>query len=31
VVVMAATVFGGYLCYRMAVPFLPALSWALAQ
>ncbi len=30
VVVMAATVFGGYLCYRMAVPFLPALSWALA-
>jgi len=27
---MAATVFGIYLCYRLAVPFLPALAWASA-
>lgn len=26
----AATAMGIYLCYRMALPFLPALSWALA-
>lgn len=29
-VLMAVTVFGLYLCYRMASPFLPALAWALA-
>lgn len=29
-VLMAATVFGIYLCYRLAVPFLPALAWASA-
>jgi hypothetical protein len=27
-VIMAATVFGIYLCYRLALPFLPALAWA---
>lgn len=27
---MALTVAGLYLCYRMALPFLPALAWALA-
>ncbi len=27
---MAMTVGGLYLCYRMALPFLPALAWALA-
>jgi predicted PurR-regulated permease PerM len=25
-----AIAFGGYLCYRMALPFLPALTWAAA-
>ena len=29
-VMMAATVVGLYLCYRMAAPFVPALAWALA-
>lgn len=29
-VLMAVTVGGLYLCYRMALPFLPALAWALA-
>ncbi len=29
-VVLGATGAGIYLCYRMAVPFLPALTWALA-
>ena len=29
-VVLLATGAGVYLCYRMAVPFLPALTWALA-
>ncbi len=29
-VLMAMTVGGLYLCYRMALPFLPALAWALA-
>ncbi|MEO5565246.1 MAG: AI-2E family transporter [Luteimonas sp.] len=29
-VLMALTVAGFYLCYRMAVPFVPALAWALA-
>jgi predicted PurR-regulated permease PerM len=29
-VVVAATVLGVYLCYRMAEPFVPALAWALA-
>lgn len=29
-VLMAATAAGIYLCYRLAVPFLPALAWALA-
>jgi predicted PurR-regulated permease PerM len=27
---MAATALGLYLCYLMALPFLPALTWALA-
>jgi predicted PurR-regulated permease PerM len=27
---MAATALGIYLCYRMALPFLPALTWAMA-
>ena len=27
---MAATAFGLYLCYLMALPFVPALTWALA-
>ena len=27
---MAATALGFYLCYLMALPFVPALSWALA-
>lgn len=29
-VLMVATAFGIYLCYRLASPFLPALAWALA-
>lgn len=29
-VLMAVTAGGLYLCYRMALPFLPALAWALA-
>jgi predicted PurR-regulated permease PerM len=29
-VLMAATAFGIYLCYRMALPFVPALTWALS-
>lgn len=29
-VLMAVTVVGLYLCYRMAVPFLPALAWAMS-
>ena len=29
-VLMVATAFGVYLCYRLAAPFLPALVWALA-
>ena len=29
-VLMAMTVGGLYLCYRMVSPFLPALAWALA-
>lgn len=29
-VLMGLTVAGLYLCYRMALPFLPALAWALA-
>jgi predicted PurR-regulated permease PerM len=29
-VLMALTIGGLYLCYRMAAPFLPALAWALA-
>ena len=29
-VLMAATAFGIYLCYRLATPFLSALAWALA-
>ncbi len=29
-VLMAVTVGGLYLCFRMASPFLPALAWALA-
>lgn len=28
-VLMMATVLGIYLCYRLAVPFLPILAWAL--
>jgi predicted PurR-regulated permease PerM len=27
---MAATALGIYLCYRMVLPFVPALTWALA-
>ena len=27
---MAATALGIYLCYLMALPFVPALTWALA-
>jgi predicted PurR-regulated permease PerM len=27
---MAVTVAGIYICYRLAAPFLPALTWALA-
>ncbi len=27
---MVATALGVYLCYRMALPFVPALTWALA-
>ncbi len=30
IVLMAATAFGIYICYRIAKPFLPALVWALA-
>ena len=29
-VLMAVTILGIYLCYRMASPFLPAITWALA-
>jgi hypothetical protein len=29
-VILGATGAGGYLCYRMALPFLPAVTWALA-
>ncbi len=29
-VLMAVTVVGIYLCYQLTVPFLPALTWALA-
>lgn len=29
-VLMAVTLVALYLCYRMALPFLPALAWALA-
>ena len=29
-VLMAITVGGVYFSYRLAVPFLPALAWALA-
>ena len=29
-VLMAATVFAIYFCYRMSAPFFPALAWALA-
>lgn len=29
-VLMAMTVGGLYLCYRMTLPFLPAVAWALA-
>lgn len=28
-VLMMATVLGIYLCYKMAIPFLPVLAWAL--
>ena len=28
-VLMVATVLGFFLCYRMAIPFLPGLVWAL--
>lgn len=28
-VLILATVFGVYLCYRIAVPFLPVLAWAM--
>jgi predicted PurR-regulated permease PerM len=30
VVLITAIAFGLYLCYRMALPFLPALTWAVA-
>jgi predicted PurR-regulated permease PerM len=30
IVLLAATALGIYICYRLAVPFLPALAWALA-
>ena len=29
-VLMAATAIGIFLCYKLALPFLPALAWALA-
>ncbi|MBE0558858.1 MAG: AI-2E family transporter, partial [Proteobacteria bacterium] len=29
-VLLAGTVIGVYLCYRLTEPFLPALAWALA-
>jgi predicted PurR-regulated permease PerM len=29
-VLLAATAIGVYLCYLMALPFLPALAWAIA-
>lgn len=29
-VLIAVTALGIYLCYRLALPFLPALAWALA-
>lgn len=29
-VLVTAIAFGTYLCYRMALPFLPALTWAMA-
>jgi predicted PurR-regulated permease PerM len=28
-VLMAATILGVYLCFQMALPFLPAVTWAL--
>lgn len=30
VVVTTATILGIYLCYRLTIPFLPALAWAVA-
>lgn len=30
VVLLGAIAFGSYLCYWMALPFLPALAWAMA-
>lgn len=30
IVLFAATILGIYCCYRLALPFLPALVWALA-
>ncbi len=30
IALMAATALGIYLCYRMVLPFVPALTWALA-
>jgi predicted PurR-regulated permease PerM len=30
VVLIAATALGVYLCYRLVLPFLPALAWGLA-
>jgi predicted PurR-regulated permease PerM len=30
VVLATATVLGIYLCYRLAIPFLPALAWSVA-
>ena len=28
-VLLLATAWGLYLCYRLALPFLPALAWAV--
>lgn len=30
IVLLAVTALGNYLCYQLTVPFLPALTWALA-
>jgi hypothetical protein len=30
IVLIVATALGIFVCYRLAVPFLPALAWALA-